>query len=121
MKEKPIPMSSLRRTQMSWGDEFRAAYAQAKRHWPQGVVTYEQLAQRVSKLVPVSHTTILRLGQLDEMPDKPATKQVAYLSLMALGFDPIEFGFEPRDRALHGLTDADLRKILDPGVAKIAS
>lgn len=115
LDDTPIMASSLRKSDVCWGDEFRAAYDQAKRHWPAGTVTYAALAERVSKLVPVSHTAILRLGSLREPPGTPARKQLAYLSLMALGFEPAEFGFEPRDRALHGMTDSEIRRILDPG------
>lgn len=102
-----------------WGDEFRAAYLQAKRHFDAGVVTYEAVADRVSQLVPVSHTTVLRLGYLDEVPEKQSARQVAYLSLVAMGYDPREFGLESRDRALRGMTDVEIRKLLDPGMVKV--
>lgn len=116
MDETPILASSLKRADVGWGDEFRAAYAQAKRHFPNGTITYSKLAERVSRLVPVSHTSILRLGQLEELPDAPSTRQIAYLSLVAMGFDPTEFGLERTDRALRGMTEADVRRYLDPGI-----
>ena len=114
-----VPAPSLsRRDAPPWGDEFKAAWMQAKRYFEPGVITYEAVAERVSQLVPVSHTSVLRLGYLTEMPDKASTRQMAYLTLMAMGYDPLEFGLEPRDRALRGMTDAEIRKMLDPGLAR---
>lgn len=98
-----------------WGDEFRAAYLQAKRHFEQGVISYVAVAERVSQLIPTSDTTILRLSYNDDVPSNAGTRQVAYLALMAMGFDPTEFGLKPEDRGLKGLTDIELRRMLDPG------
>lgn len=107
---------SLARGDETWGLLFKAAFTQSKRHFDGGMVNYRALAERVSQLVPVSSTTILRLGTVDVIEDaNPATRQVAYLSLMALGYDPTEFGLTHRDRALRGLTDQEIRKMLDPG------
>lgn len=117
-----VPSPSLSKAkEVHWGDEFRAAYTQAKRHFDAGVVTYEAVAERVSKLVPVTSTTILRLGYMDEAPTRPSQRQIAHLALVAMGFDPTEFGLTTEDRALRGLTDIEIRKMLDPGHAQNAS
>lgn len=116
MDDSPISTGPLKRQPQSWGDEFRNAYRQAKMHWPDGAVTYKAIAERISRVVPVSHTSILRLGYLNEVPESAAQRQMAYLALMAMGFDPTDFGLEPSDRALRGMTDIELRKILDPAV-----
>ena len=107
--------SSLSPSTAGWGDRFRAAYVQSKRHFPVGVVTYRAVAERVSQVIPTSDTTVMRLGYLAGPPSTPAQRQLAYLSLMAMGYDPLEFELEPRDRALRGMTDIELRKMLDPG------
>lgn len=104
-----------RPSEKRWGDDFRAAVVQSRMHFGQKKVTYVRLAERVSQLVPTTDTTILRLGYLDELGTNRSVRQIAYLALMALGFDPLDFGLEPRDRALKGLTDAEIRKMLDPG------
>ena len=110
----PLPRPST----TTWGDEFRAAYNQAKRHFKAGVITYEAVAERVSQLVPVSHTSILRLGYLETPPEKDAPRQMAYLALVAMGYDPRDFGLQSTDRALRGMTDIEIRKLLDPGMAR---
>lgn len=119
-KTKPveIPAPSLSRSgEAHWGDEFRAAYLQAKRHFEPGVVSYEAVAERVSQLVPTTGTSILRLGYSEEVPSRPNQRQIAYLALVAMGFDPTEFGLDASDRALRGLTEIEVRKMLDPGHA----
>lgn len=114
-----IPEASLSRSdEPRWGDEFRAAYLQAKRHFDQGVISYVAVAERVSQLIPTSDTTILRLSYNDEVPTNAGTRQIAYLALMAMGFDPAEFGLTMEDRGLRGLTDIELRRMLDPGHAQ---
>ena len=106
---------SLSRPAPSWGDQFSQAYRQAKRHFAPGAVTYDAVADRVSMLVPTSQTTVMRLGYLDKPPSTPAQRQLAWLALVAMGYDPLEFGLETQDRALRGLTDIEIRKMLDPG------
>ncbi len=106
---------SLTRPATSWGDEYRQAYRQAKTYFEAGAVTYDAVADRVSLLVPVSQTTVMRLGYLEDAPQSPSQRQIAWLSLVAMGYDPSEFGLQTQDRALRGLTDIEIRKILDPG------
>lgn len=108
---------TLTRREGVWGDQFRAAFTQSKRFFADGVITYRNVADRVAQIVPVTDTTILRLGYIDDIRNSPAgTRQVAYLTMMALGYDPSEFELEPTDRALRGYTDQELRKLLDPGL-----
>lgn len=110
-----IPEPSLSRvTTRTWGEEFRAAYIQAKNYWEPGVVTYDAVAERVDKLIRTTSTSILRLGYCEAPPSRPNQRQIAYLSLVAMGFDPAEFGLEPADGAIMGLTDIELRRMLDP-------
>ena len=111
-----IPAPSLSRTEEPhWGDAFRAAYVQAKRCFEPGVISYEAVAERVSQLVPTTGTSVLRLGYSQEVPSRPNTRQIAYLALVAMGFDPTQFGLTVEDRALRGLTEIEIRKMLDPG------
>lgn len=112
---RKVPPSLSRAEGPKWGDEVRAAYLQAKRHFDPGMVTYAAVAARVSQLVPTTDTSILRLGYHDDVPNNAGTRQIAYLALMAMGFDPSEFGLTPQDRGLKGYTDIELRKLLDPG------
>lgn len=119
-KTKPVkvPAPSLRRSSGThWGDDFRAAFLQAKRHFGAGVITNKAVAARVSQLVPTTDTTILRLGYLPDPPRGAAQRQTAWLALVAMGFEPGEFGLTSSDRALRGYTDIELRKMLDPGWA----
>lgn len=116
MPNPRVPEPSLTRSDgPRWGDEFRAAYLQAKRYFEPGVISYAAVAERVSQLIPTSDTTILRLAYNDEVPAKAATRQIAWLALVAMGFDPREFGLNDEDRGLKGLTDIELRRMLDPG------
>lgn len=118
---------TLSKGSINWGDSFRMAYVQSKRYFQdiqrredsdEGLVTYKAVADRVSQLVPVSETTILRLKTIDDIQSDrvhPGTRQIAYLSLVAMGYDPLEFGLNPTDRALRGLSEVEVRKLLDPG------
>lgn len=109
--------ATLSRHDETWGDGFRAAFTQAKRFFDSGIVTYRAVAERVSQIVPVTDSTVLRIGYVENIRESPAgTRQLAYLSLMALGYDPTEFDLTPQDRALRGMTDTELRKMLDPGM-----
>ena len=118
MPTSKIPEPSLSRAdEPRWGDEFRNAYIQAKRHFEAGVISYAAVAERVSQLIPTSDTTILRLSYNVAVPASAGTRQIAYLALMAMGFDPIQFGLTPQDRGLKGITDIQLRRMLDPGHA----
>lgn len=49
-------------------------------------------ADRVSRAVPVSHMTLLRLESLPELPSSPKKRLLAYCALVAYGFDPEDFG-----------------------------
>lgn len=119
MPTPKVPKPSLSRSEgPRWGDEFRAAYQQAKRFFEPGVISYAAVAERVSQLIPTSDTTILRLSYNDDVPTNASTRQIAYLALVAMGFDPAEFGLESRDRGLKGLTDIQIRRMLDPGHAQ---
>jgi hypothetical protein len=116
MPTPSTPGPSLSRAETPrWGDEFRNAYIQAKRHFKPGVISYVAVAERVSQLIPTSDTTILRLSYNDTVPASASTRQIAYLALVAMGFDPTQFGLTLQDRALKGLTDIQIRKMLDPG------
>lgn len=116
MPTSSTPGPSLSRAETPrWGDEFRNAYIQAKRHFEPGVISYVAVAERVSQLIPTSDTTILRLSYNDTVPASASTRQIAYLALVAMGFDPTQFGLTLQDRALKGLTDIQIRKMLDPG------
>lgn len=111
-----IPEPTLRRNrEVNWGEEFRQAYIQAKGYFESGVITNAAVAERVSRLVPTTPTSILRLGYLTGPPTRPNHRQIAYLALVAMGYDPSEFGLTSEDRALRGLTDIEIRKMLDPG------
>ena len=116
MPTSKIPGPSLSRTEAPrWGEEFRNAYVQAKRHFEPGVISYLAVAERVSQLVPTSDTTILRLSYNPTVPASASTRQIAYLALVAMSFDPTQFGLTPQDRALKGLTEIQIRRMLDPG------
>lgn len=111
-----IPQPSLSRMERNWGSEFRAAFIQARHHFGSEVTSYDSVAERVSQLVPTTGTSIMRLGYSETVPRRPPQRQIAYLAFVAMGFDPLEFGLKPEDRRLRGLTDIEIRKMLDPGL-----
>lgn len=100
----------------TWGERFLRAYKKARSHpeFPPGSITYDAIAERVSQLVPTTGTSILRLGSADVEPSRPNQRQIAYLALVAMGFDPREFGLSHSDRRLRGLTDRAIHQTLNP-------
>lgn len=108
--------ATLERRPTTWGDNFRAAFVQAREHFGRDYITYQKVADRVAQVVPCHQTTVLRLTTLDDPPHRANERQHAYLVLVAMGFDPTEFGLTDQDRLLKGMDEATLRRVLDPGV-----
>lgn len=76
----------------TWGDKFYRAYRRARLHWGRGM-TLENLADAVSRFKKVTDSTIIRYGGTDrDEPRQEDSKVNVYLSLVAMGFDPAEFG-----------------------------
>lgn len=106
---------TLRRPRMeNWGDEFRKARLQAKAHFIDGVCTWAAVAERISQITPVADSTLIRLQDRKVPPEQPGQRQLAYLALVALSYDPTEFDLTAEDRYLQCYTDDQIRKLLDP-------
>lgn len=88
-------MAVLRKQEVTWGEELLLAYRRGRE-----VHRYSwlKLAERVSQVTPVHHMTLQRLADLEVEPATASKRQLAYLTILAMGFDPADFG----------LTDADV-------------
>lgn len=76
----------------TWGDRFYRAYRRARHHWGRGM-TLDNLASEVSRLKQIADSTIIRYGATDKGEPRNEDSRVnVYLSLVAMGFDPAEFG-----------------------------
>lgn len=60
-------------------------------------MSLKEAAARVSDLVPVSYSSIMRLESMPEPPADRKRRMVAYLTLVAYGFDPQHFGLSGSD------------------------
>lgn len=103
----------LRLDEETWGERYlRAYFASRSLHGPEEV-TWRRLAERVSQITPVAASTLMRLRTLKAEPVGPANRQLMYLVILALGFDPADFGLTEDDAspAWHMPT---VRKLLAP-------
>lgn len=107
----------LRLTDEKWGERFlRAYYASKERYGPQEV-SWRKLAARVSKVLPAANSTVMRLRYLEDAPVGAAQRQLAYLAVLALGFDPQDFGLTEAD-ASPGWHMPTVRKLVAPQKAR---
>jgi transcriptional regulator with XRE-family HTH domain len=74
----------------SWGERVARARARSK-------LSLKEAAARVSALVPTSYSTLMRLEALDVPPSDVKRRVVAFLALVAYGYDPAAFGLSEDD------------------------
>jgi len=73
----------------NWGEKLHRAYRYGKRRYG---YTYASVAARVSLATTVSDQSLLRLECLANPPPNVRRRQIAALYIIALGFDPADFG-----------------------------
>lgn len=110
-----MPATTLKPRKLTWGDRFHLAYRQSRDTFGYGYISYSTVAERVSQIVPTSNQSILRMEGWEELPRNAQTRQVAFFALMALGFDPADFGLTEKNVPLGGFNMARARKLLSPG------
>lgn len=74
----------------TWGERLARARSRSG-------VSLKEAAARVSDLAPVSYSSIMRLESMTEPPADRKRRMVAYLTLIAYGFDPEQFGLSEND------------------------
>lgn len=95
----------------TWGERLRRAYRRCR---TQHGITYLAHSEAISEFIPVSDQSIMRYEDRDELPSNPRQRQIAYLIILAYGYDPADWGLTPETANL-GMWD--LRKVakaLDP-------
>jgi hypothetical protein len=103
--------NTLRLDDESFGERVHRAYRQGRALHG---FTYRDIAERLTNLYPVSMQSLQRIEQQDEIPKQPRVRLVAYLALIAYGFEPEDFGLN-HDNTPLGLVDLKKAKAaLDP-------
>lgn len=74
----------------TWGERVARARARAR-------LSLKEAAARVSQLIPVSYSTLMRLESLDEAPTDLKRRAIAYLALFTYGYKPETFGLSVDD------------------------
>ena len=74
----------------TWGERVARARGRAR-------LSLKEAAARVSQLIPVSYSTLMRLESLDEAPVDVKRRAVAYLALFTYGYQPELFGLSVED------------------------
>lgn len=95
----------------TWGERLHRAYRQCRART--GLV-YMQHAEAISAFVPISDQTLMRSELLEEVPARPNKRQVMFLTLLAYGFEPEEFGLTEETCSLTGFDMKRVRRELDP-------
>ena len=74
----------------TWGERVARARNRAR-------LSLKEAAARVSQLIPVSYSTLMRLESLEEEPQDVKRRAVAYLALYTYGYKPELFGLSVDD------------------------
>jgi hypothetical protein len=95
----------------TFGEKVHRAYRQGRAAHG---FTYREIADRLSAVYPVSMQSLQRLELQPDIPRQQRVRLVAYLALIAYGFDPEDFGLN-HDNTPLGLLDLEKTKVvLDP-------
>ena len=95
----------------TFGERIHRAYRQGRTAHG---FTYREVAERLSQVYPVSMQSLQRLEQQPDIPKQARMRLVAYLALIAYGFDPETFGLN-HDNTPVGFVDLKKAKaVLDP-------
>lgn len=109
-----MPATTLKLRAPTWGDRLHLAYREARRVHGYGFLSYNSLAERISELVPTNGQRLLRLEEYDDVPPQPAQRQIAWLELVAMGYDPADFGLTDRNVTTDGFSAAAVRALKRP-------
>lgn len=99
----------------TWGSTYMRAYRQSRNHFGQSQITWDKLAERLRQVIPeCSDTALLRLGDLEFEPERPAQRLRAFLGLLAMGYDPEDFGMSPDNVPLGAIDLKRAKRLLSP-------
>lgn len=74
----------------TWGERFTLARRRSGK-------SLDRVAEQVSDVTPVSYGTLVRLEKMTVPPTDKKRRFVAFLSLLAFGYDPLDFGLDVED------------------------
>lgn len=103
-------MGPLRIEHETWGERFHRAYRKGRDAYG---FTWRSLAETISQVTPVVNSTLIRMSELEEAPAGRAKRQLAYLTVLAMGFDPDDFDLTEEDVS-PGWHMPTVRRLLTP-------
>ncbi len=74
----------------TWGERVARARSRSG-------LSLKEAATRVSQVLPVSYSTLMRLESMPQPPTDLKRRIVAFLTLVAYGYDPQRFDLDPGD------------------------
>lgn len=74
----------------TWGERLARARARSR-------ISLKEAAARISPFLPVSYSSLMRLEWLREPPADQRRRILAYLTLVAYGYEPSAFGLDITD------------------------
>lgn len=90
----------------TFGDRFRRARETSGR-------SLREAEEAVAQFLPTSRNSLNRLEQLDTAPADRRRRALAYLVLVAYGFDPLDFGLADTDLPAGLSLDSVVERIAD--------
>jgi hypothetical protein len=98
-------------TDETWGERAHRAYRTQRRTYGQ---TYRQIADRISLVLPVADSQLYRLEDNTDLPKTSRVRLLAFLAIIAYGFNPEDFGLNSTNTPLAGLDLKRIEKLLRP-------
>lgn len=95
----------------SFGERVHRAYRQGRAIHG---FTYREIADRITQVYPVSMQSLQRIEQQPDVPRQPRVRLVAYLALVAYGFDPETFGLNHDNTPVGFIDLRKAKSVLDP-------
>lgn len=95
----------------NFGERVHRAYRQGRAAHG---FTYREIAERLSTVYPVSMQSLQRIEAQAEIPRQPRMRLVAYLALIAYGFEPEDFGLNHDNTPVGFIDLAKAKSVLDP-------
>lgn len=90
-----------------WGERLRRAFYRGKEIYG---YTYDDCAERISKIRPTAQSALVKLYQWKDLPSRLPTRQTAYFALLSYGFDPEDFGL---DITNSGMVGYDMKRVCE--------
>lgn len=104
-REKVLPLPG--QEPESWGERVSRAYRAQRRRTGQH---YREVAERISQIHPVLNSQLSRLEDNEDLPPTRNTRLIAFLALIAYGYDPEDFGLNAGNTPVAGY---DLKRVVD--------